>query len=141
MYCTESRGRELPIRGVILISAAGFGAVHLIGLLSELHPAVVLAQAYAAFALGLIFAGARARDVSIVVPIFAHTVFDFLALSAQGTVTQMFENVPQVVGGMLFSGTIALVWGLWLLWKAKGLAERRLDEQQSSDQASAAAGA
>ena len=109
--------RALPQRGVVLISAAAFGSVHLVGLASEIHPAAILAQAYFAFALGLIFAGARARDVSIVLPILAHAVFDIFALGATGGVSQTFENVPQAVAGMLFAGSIALGWGLYLVWK------------------------
>ena len=109
--------RRLPPRGVVLVSAASFSAIHLIGLVSEVHPAVILAQVYFVFGMGLIFAGARARDVSILLPIGVHAVFDFLAISAKGSVSQTFENVDQVVAGMLFAGTITLVWGLILLWR------------------------
>lgn len=111
--------RRLPPRGVVLVSASSFGALHLVGLLSEIHPAVILSQVYFAFSLGLIFAGARARDVSILLPIAAHAGFDFLAISARGSVSETFENVEQAVTGMLFAGTIALIWGLLLLWRLK----------------------
>lgn len=113
--------RGLPPRGVVLVSAGSFGAMHLIGLGSEIHPAVIFSQAYFAFALGTIFAGARARDVSILLSIAAHAAFDVLAISAQGGVSQTFENVEQAVTGMLFAGTIALIWGLYLLWRMKGI--------------------
>lgn len=108
--------RRLPARGVVLVSAASFSAIHLIGLASEVHPAVILAQVYFVFGMGLIFAGSRARDVSILLPIGVHAVFDCLAISAKGSVTETFDNVDQVVAGMLFAGTITLVWGLILLW-------------------------
>ena len=120
--------RGLPPRGVVVVSAGAFGAIHLLGLGSEIHPAVILSQAYFAFALGLVFAGARARDVSILLPIAVHAGFDFFAISARGGVTQTFENVEQMVTGMLFTGTIALAWGLFLLWRLQGTeesAERR----------------
>lgn len=117
--------RQLPPRGVVLVSASSFGVMHLAGLGTEMHPAVVLSQAYFAFALGFIFAGARARDVSILLPIAVHAVFDFLAISAKGSVSQTFENVEEMVTGMLFAGTIALVWGLFLLWRLKGMRETR----------------
>ena len=113
--------RRLPPRGVVLVSAGAFGAMHLAGLVTEFHPAVILSQAYFAFAVGLIFAGARIRDVSILLPIAVHAVFDFIALSARGGVSQTFENVEQMVVGMLFAGTIALAWGLFLLWRLKGM--------------------
>ena len=118
--------REIPVRGIVLISAAAFGSVHLVGLASDIHPAVILSQAYFAFALGIIFACARARDVSIVLPILVHTVFDIAAVSAKGSVSQTFENVPEMVTGMMFTGTIALCWGLFLLWKL-GKTEGQVD--------------
>ena len=109
--------RQLPARGVVLVSACSFGAMHLAGLATEIHPAVILSQVYFAFAVGLIFANARARDFSILLPIAVHAGFDFLAVSAKGSVSQTFENVEQMVTGMLIAGTIALVWGLFLLWR------------------------
>lgn len=120
--------RWLPPRGVVLVSAGSFGAMHLAGLMTEIHPAVILSQVYFAFAVGLVIAGARARDVSIMLPIAVHAVFDFLAVSAKGSVSQTFENVEQTVSGMLIAGTIALAWGLFLLWRLRGpeeSAERR----------------
>jgi membrane protease YdiL (CAAX protease family) len=115
--------RRLSVRGVLLVSAGSFGAMHLAGFITEIHPAVILSQVYFAFAVGLVIANARARDVSIMLPIAVHAVFDFLAVSAKGSVSQTFENVEQMVFGMLFAGTIALAWGLFLLWRLKGMKE------------------
>lgn len=115
--------RRLSARSVVLVSASSFGAMHLTGLGTEMHPAVVLSQVYFAFALGVIFAGARARDVSILLPIAVHAGFDFLAISAKGSVSQTFANVEEMVTGMLIAGTIALVWGLFLLWRLKAVRE------------------
>lgn len=126
--------RRLHPRGVVLVSAVSFGAMHLVGLASEIHPAVILSQAYFAFALGVIFAGARARDVSILLPIAVHAGFDFFAISARGSVSQTFENVEQMVTGMLFTGTIALTWGLFLLWRLKGTRENTQHRSADADQ-------
>lgn len=115
--------RRLPLNYVVILSAVSFGAMHLHGLASEIHPAVILSQAYFAFALGLIFASARARDVSILLPIAVHAGFDFSAISASGSVSETFENVEQTVTGLLFVGTIALVWGLFLVWRLKRVTE------------------
>ena len=46
--------RELPVRYVVLISAAGFGSAHLMGFAADMHPAVVLSQVYLAFSFGVI---------------------------------------------------------------------------------------
>ncbi len=126
--------RRLPPRGVVLVSASSFGAMHLAGLVTEIHPAVILSQVYFAFALGLIFAGARARDVSILLPIAVHAGFDFIAISARGSVSQTFDNVDQIVTGMLFGGTIALVWGLFLLWRLKEMREATKNCPAHADQ-------
>jgi membrane protease YdiL (CAAX protease family) len=126
--------RRLPPRGVVLVSAGSFGAMHLAGLTTEIHPAVILSQAYFAFGVGLVFAGARARDVSILLPIAVHAGFDFLAISAKGSVSQTFENVEQMVSGMLFVGTITLAWGLFLLWRLKGMEETTERRPAHADQ-------
>ena len=126
--------RRLPARGVVLVSATSFGAMHLAGLVTEIHPAVIFSQAYFAFAVGLVFAGARARDVSILLPIAVHAGFDFLAVSAKGGVGQTFENVEQMVFGLLFAGTLALVWGLFLLWRLKGMGETTERRPAHADQ-------
>ena len=112
--------RDLPLRSKILISAGSFAAIHLTGLASDIPSVVILSQVYLAFSFGLIFACARARDVSILIPIGVHALFDFVAFLPKGGVSETFnaENVEQVVGGMLFAGTIALLWGLFLLWKS-----------------------
>ena len=115
--------RRLSPRGVVLVSASSFGAMHLAGLVTDTHPAVILSQVYFAFAVGLVFAGARARDVSILLPIAVHAGFDFLAVSAKGSVSKTFENVDEMVTGMLIAGTVALVWGLFLLWQLKEMRE------------------
>jgi len=122
--------RAASVRNIIAVSALSFGAMHLIGLASEIPVAVVLAQVFFAGSTGLIFAGARARDTSILLPIAAHSLFDFLAITPRGSVSRSFDNVEQVVAGMLISGSIALAWGLFLLWRAKsGTGPRRSEAE------------
>ena len=111
--------RVLPVRRIIIISAASFALIHLaVGLSSDFNPTVILGQAVLAFALGLIFAAARARDVSILIPILAHIVFDVLVISAQGGVSQTLDEESQAAAGLLLIGAMVLAWGFWLLWKA-----------------------
>lgn len=111
--------RAQPIRTIIVVSAASFAFIHLVlGLSSELPLEVVLGQAFLAFPIGLIFAAARARDVSVVIPILAHAVFDVLIVSAQGGISDTLDSDVESGAGMLFIVFIVLAWGLWLLWKA-----------------------
>jgi hypothetical protein len=53
-------------------------------------------------------------------------MFDVFAISANGGVSQTFENVEQMVTGMLFAGTIALAWGPFLLWRLGGMGEQKV---------------
>ena len=112
--------REVSVRKKILISGFGFGGLHLLGLLSDFEPAVILAQVYLAAGFGIIFGYARARDYSIMIPILVHFLFNFITLGAKGGVQEAASSAPtgQVVMGMLAVGTFTWAWGGFLLWKA-----------------------
>ena len=113
--------RSVRPRTLILISALSFGGVHLIGLLSPLpvHPGVILAQVFFAAGLGVVFAYARYKDYSIIIPILTHAVFNFIAAAAKGGVDELFtaESPETVIYGLLFMGAIAWLWGGYLLIK------------------------
>jgi membrane protease YdiL (CAAX protease family) len=108
----------LGVRRQIFCSGAAFGAVHLLGLGSGLPPAVILAQAYFAAALGMIFAYGRLRDGSLCLAIVVHTLFDFTAFVANGGIRNIFENAEQIIPGLLLGGTIALIWAAFLTYRA-----------------------
>ena len=74
--------RDLSVRKQILISAFGFGGLHLLGLTSGIEPAVIFAQIYLAASFGIIFGYARARDYSMMIPIMVHIVFNFITLGS-----------------------------------------------------------
>jgi len=111
--------RQLSPVKLVLLSSAAFGGLHLSGLMTDIPSAVILAQSYFAFALGLIFGCARVRDYSILLPIVVHWLFDFFAIGARGGVSETFDGSTQIVIGLLFSGTIALLWGLYLVYKLR----------------------
>jgi membrane protease YdiL (CAAX protease family) len=126
--------RALSVRTIIVVSAASFAFIHLaVGLTSEIHPLVILGQGFLAFSLGLIFAAARARDVSVVIPILAHTGLDVLVVSAQGGISQTLDDNSQAAAGLLFIGSIVLAWGLWLLWKAPSPERHSFVAEQARD--------
>jgi membrane protease YdiL (CAAX protease family) len=112
--------RDLSVRKQILISALGFGGLHLLGLRSGIEPAVIFSQIYMAASFGIIFGYARARDYSIMIPILVHFTFNFITLGAKGGVHEAASSAPveQMVIGMLTMGTLTWVWGGYLLWKA-----------------------
>ena len=112
--------RDLSVRKQILISALGFGGLHLLGLRSGIEPAVIFAQIYLAASFGIIFGYARARDYSIMIPILVHIVFNFITLGSKGGVAEAASSgsTEQVVIGILAVGTFTWAWGVFLLWKA-----------------------
>ena len=112
--------RDLSVRKQILISALTFGGLHLLGLLSSIDSTIILAQVYFVAGLGITVAYARARDYSIMLPIMVHFVFDFITIGSKGGVENAAATATpeQMVVGILAVGTIAWVWGGFLLWKA-----------------------
>ncbi len=112
--------REVSVRKQILVSAFGFGGLHLLGLFSGIDSAIILAQVYLAAGFGIIFGYARAQDYSIMIPILVHFLFNFITLGAKGGVHEAASSAPaeQVVIGMLAVGTFTWAWGGFLLWKA-----------------------
>ena len=112
--------RDVSVRKQILISAFGFGGLHLLGLTSGIEPAIILAQVYLAASFGIIFGYARARDYSIMIPIMVHIVFNLVTLGSKGGIAEAASSAPtgQVVIGMLAVGSFTWAWGGFLLWKA-----------------------
>jgi membrane protease YdiL (CAAX protease family) len=112
--------RDVSVRKQILISAFGFGGLHLLGLTSGIEPAVIFAQIYLAASFGIIFGYARARDYSIMIPTMVHVMFNFITLGSKGGVAEAASSAPteQVVIGMMAVGTFTWAWGGFLLWKA-----------------------
>ena len=117
--------RDRSVRTVIVISATSFAFIHLaVGLSSTLPVEAIVGQAFLAFALGLIFAAARARDVSVLIPILVHAGLDIAVIAAQGSVSETLDSEAANASGLVVIATIVLAWGLWLLWRS-GDAERR----------------
>jgi len=112
--------RDLSVRKKILISTLSFAGMHLLGLLSSIDPTIILAQVYFVAGLGITIAYARARDYSIMLPIMVHFVFDFITIGSKGGVENAAATATpeQMVVGILAVGTVAWVWGGFLLWKA-----------------------
>jgi len=112
--------RDVSVRKQILISAFGFGGLHLLGLTSGIEPAVIFAQIYLAASFGIIFGYARSQDYSIMIPTLVHIVFNLITLGSKGGVAEAASSAPteQVVIGMLAVGTFTWAWGVFLLWKA-----------------------
>lgn len=110
---------------IIVISACSFGAIHLFGLMSDIDPMIILAQAFFASGFGVLFAIGRYRDASIVIPIAVHFLFDFVAIGAKGGVGETFADAAQVVPGLLFAGTVSWLWGVFLLWRLNKSAKQQ----------------
>lgn len=109
--------RDLSPRARVLISAFAFGGAHLAGLLSSFATAVILAQSVFASAVGAVFACARVRDRSIWLPIIVHSVFDFVAIAAAGSIGGNFDDSRQTVLRLLIPGLMIWVWAGWLIWR------------------------
>lgn len=112
--------KNLSVRKQILVSAISFGGMHLLGLLSNIDSTIIFAQVYFVAGLGITVAYARARDYSIMLPIMVHFVFDFITIGSKGGVENAAATAPpeQMVVGILAVGTIAWIWGGFLLWNA-----------------------
>ena len=112
--------RSLPPVWITLVSAFLFGIVHLAALAAPLDYRMVLAQAGAAFGLGIVLGAVRLLAGSIWPGIVAHTVLDFTGLAAAGGLT---DALDYSAAGFLFMIAAALVTALWGLHLC-----RRLDQ-------------
>jgi membrane protease YdiL (CAAX protease family) len=110
--------RDRTVRAQILISSLAFGGAHLIALLHVDAPAVILSQAFFASAVGAVFASAWARDRSIWIPIMVHSLFDFVALAASGSIGEALADTPETVVRLLVGGAVIWLWGGYLVWRA-----------------------
>ena len=88
-----------------------FGAVHLIGLFTDIPWQIIISLARFAFGGGMMFAAVRLVSGSLLAPIALHAVFDALALIAAGGASEMFDNT-WTVGRLLIPGAVFAVWGL-----------------------------
>ncbi len=106
-------GTDRPRRNV-LVSAALFGAVHLVGLAAPVDWRMIVAQALAAFGLGVPLGVVRLRSGSIWPGIAAHGTMDFLGLAVAGGIGQALAFSAGDLAFMLAGGAISLAWGLHL---------------------------
>lgn len=110
--------RDQSVRTRILVSAFAFGGVHLIAVLYVDATAVIVSQSFFASGVGAVFAAARARDVSIWIPIAVHALFDFVAFAASGSIGSALADSPETVIRLLVGGALIWLWGGYLVWKA-----------------------
>lgn len=113
---------------VLLLTSAGFGAVHLQGLMTDIPDVLIHAQAFMAFSIGLIFAAMRIASGSIWPPLAGHAVFNWLSFSITGfgeSAGPMPEGVSpdQVAIGLFIVSLVIATSGLvacWLAIRAEG---------------------
>lgn len=103
----ESRG----IFVTAFATSALFGAVHLVGLLTDIPWQIVTSQAVFAFGVGMTFAAVRLVSGSLLAPIMLHAVFNAGAIVAAGGVNEVFDDTMSV-GRLLIPGMVFAVWGL-----------------------------
>ena len=111
--------RHMQPVSIILISSLAFGAIHLLWVFKGVPTEVVLAWFYMATGYGIILGNAKARFGGLIIPIFVHAAFDFVALGSKGEVQEVIAYDPKILYGMLFAGTIMWAWGIWLLYVGK----------------------
>lgn len=100
-------------RGVLVTAfatSALFGAVHLIGFLTDIPWQIVTSQAVFACGVGMMFAAVRLVSGSVLAPIMLHAVFDASAVVAAGGVTGIFDTLS--VERLLIPGAAFAAWGL-----------------------------
>jgi membrane protease YdiL (CAAX protease family) len=106
--------RAFESRGILVTAFATsvlFGAMHLIGLFTDIPWQIVTSQAVFAFGVGMMFAAVRLVSGSLLAPIALHTVFDACAIIAAGGVSEMFDDT-MTTERLLIPGAVFAVWGL-----------------------------
>jgi len=106
--------RAFEPRGILVtafFTSALFGAVHLIGLFTDIPWQIVTSQAVFAFGAGMMFAAVRLVSGSLFAPIALHAVFNAGAIVAAGGLTEMFDDTL-TVERLLIPGAVFAMWGL-----------------------------
>ncbi len=115
---------------VVLLTSVAFGAVHLQGLTTDIPDVMIHAQAFMAFAIGLVFAAMRLASGSIWPPIAAHALFNWLSFSINGfgeSAGPMPEGISpeQIATGLVIISLVIAVSGLAACWLAIRAEARR----------------
>lgn len=113
-----------------LATSALFGAVHLIGLFTDIPWQIVVSLAVFAFGVGMMLAAVRTVSDSLPAPIALHTVFDAGALVAAGGASEMFDNT-WTVERLLIPAMFFSVWGLACILIAKKMRSNRRTDRPS----------
>jgi membrane protease YdiL (CAAX protease family) len=103
----ESRGTLVTA----LATSALFGAVHLVGLFTDIPWQIIISLAVFAFGVGMMFAAVRLVSGSLLAPIALHTIFDAGALLAAGGAREMFDET-WTVERLVIPGVVFAAWGL-----------------------------
>lgn len=98
------------------ITSLAFGSVHLLGLWTEIDPAIVLAQSAFAASVGLVLFNVRLSAGSVWTAIFLHALFDATAILPSGGISEMLADPAVLVPRMLAVTAVFLVWGLGSLF-------------------------
>ena len=84
-----------------LVSSLIFGLSHIANAMAGAAPGVAIVQAIATIFMGIIFASLYIRSGSIVVPILAHGLWDFIALATDKTISEDAVMVQSTVDAPL----------------------------------------
>lgn len=114
-------GRQRPYR-VVLVSAALFGLIHLVGLITPIDPRMIAAQAVVAFGLGLVLGATRLIAGSIWPGLIVHTALDFFGLAAGGGISGAMAFSSAALAYLLVAAAISIAWGAVLLRRLPQLA-------------------
>ncbi len=115
--------RAFEPRGMLVtacVTSVLFGAVHLIGLFTDIPWQIVASQAVFAFGMGMTFAAVRLISGSLLAPIALHAVFNAGAIVAAGGVREMFDDT-MTVERLLIPGGVFAAWGLICILTIKKL--------------------
>ncbi|MDG1418585.1 MAG: CPBP family intramembrane metalloprotease [Maricaulis sp.] len=93
------------------ITSVAFGSVHLLGLWTDLDPAIVLAQSAFAASVGLVLFNVRLSAGSVWTAIFLHALFDATAIIPSGGIGEMLADPAVLVPQMLVMTAVFLLWG------------------------------
>jgi membrane protease YdiL (CAAX protease family) len=117
-------GEEAVFRGILhrtiaplgywptaLITSLGFGAIHLLGLFSEMPDQVILAQCVMATAIGFVFFLVRQSAGSLWTVIFLHWLVDSCAFVANGGIA-VPDNPDTTAAMMLGVAAAMMIWAI-----------------------------
>ena len=113
MRYLKSKNRMYIIVG---ITALIFGILHIGNIFQGASPAMAVIQGISTIFGGFLYAAVYLRSGSILVPIFAHALYDYMCFVTDPTLDNGIMTSETVTTGIILTVVVFIIAGIWSLY-------------------------